>query len=165
MLYTNRHCSNNVGISLQITGEFEAVQEALLQITTRLRHHLFRDKFLAMSQLPHPAFPDQAPPFVPYMGRRDGSPPRMYHNLGSSFHKFEPVGGFPPHDERSAFLHGIHRPGIRPHGSDRMPSSAPWGPQVPVCFLSVSVILLFVRYCYLIWSVSLTSMIMLFLCT
>lgn len=91
-----------------------------------------------MGHLPRPAFPDQAPPFVPYMGRRDASPPRMYHNLGSSFHKFEPVGGFPPHDERSAFLHGVHRPGIPPHGYDRMPSSAPWGPQVCVCFLYMS---------------------------
>lgn len=122
-------CASDNEEVVHITGEFEAVQEALLQITTRLRSHLFRDKFPAMSHLPRPAFPDQAPPFVPYMGRRDASPPRMYHNLGSSFHKFEPVGGFPPHDERSAFLHGVHRPGIPPHGYDRMPPSAPWGPQ------------------------------------
>ncbi|KAL6013496.1 hypothetical protein ACLOJK_003994 [Asimina triloba] len=42
-----------------INGEFDAVQEAAIQITSRLRHHLFRDKFPAMNYPPNSTFPDQ----------------------------------------------------------------------------------------------------------
>ncbi|XP_058069594.1 RNA-binding KH domain-containing protein RCF3-like isoform X2 [Magnolia sinica] len=123
-------CASDNEEVVQVIGEFEAVQEAMLQITLRLRQHLFRDKFPAMNHLPHLDFPDQLPPpFAPYMGRRDPSPPRIYPGLGPSFHKFDVVGGFPPRDERSAFAHGIHKPGFPPHSSERMPSSAPWAPQ------------------------------------
>lgn len=102
-----------------------------MQITTRLRHHHFRDAFLSAN---NPAFTDQAPHFPPYLGRREFSPPGMYSNLGPSFHKFDavlpPHGGFHPHDDRSPFMHGMHRMGISPHIPERTPSSAPWGPQV-----------------------------------
>ncbi|KAJ4962663.1 hypothetical protein NE237_022602 [Protea cynaroides] len=123
---------------VQITGEFEAVQEALVQITSRLKHHLFRETFPSINHPSHPAFPDQVPSFSSYMGRREHSPPGMFPNLGPSFHKYEPPGGLPPHggihphNERSTFVHGIHRPGIPPHSSERLPPPAPWGPQARI---------------------------------
>lgn len=110
----------------QINGEYETVQEALLQITTRLRHHFFRDIFPSMDHPSNPAFLDQVPPFPPYMGRRELSPPFR------SFHSFDGMGGpsphvgFHPHDDHSLFMHNIHRPGMPPHTSERKP----WGPQV-----------------------------------
>lgn len=119
---------------VQINGEFGAVQEALLQITSRLRHHFFRDVFPPANHPSNPAFPDQIPPF-PYMGRVEFSPPGMYSNLGPSFHKFDlhgglpPLGGFRAHDDRPPFMHNINRPVVPPHISERIPSSAQWGPQ------------------------------------
>ncbi|XP_042489510.1 KH domain-containing protein HEN4-like [Macadamia integrifolia] len=127
-------CASEDEEVVQITGEFEGVQEALLQITSRLKHHLFRDTFPSINHPSHPAFLDQVPSFSSSMERRELSPSRMFLNLGPSFHKYEPTGGLPhggihPHDDQSAFSHGIHRPGIPSHGSGRLPSSAPWGPQ------------------------------------
>lgn len=113
---------------VQINGEFETVQDALLHVTSRLRNHFFRDAFPSINHPPNPAFPDQVPPF-PYVGRREHSPPGMYFNLGPSFHKFDAVGGLPPregfhpHDDRIPFM---HRPGMPPHISERKPA---WGPQ------------------------------------
>lgn len=107
-----------------------------MQITTRLRHHHFRDAF-SVNHPSNPAFTDQVPPFPPYLARREFSPPGMYSNLGPSFHKFDavgvlhPHGGFHPHDDRAPFMHSIHRLGIPPHIPERKPSSAPWGHQVP----------------------------------
>lgn len=123
---------------IQMNGEFEAVQEALLQITARLREHFFRDTFPSVHYPPNPSFQDQVPPFHYYRGRREHSPPGMYSNRGPPFHSFDsgggmpPHGGFYPHDDRSPFMHNIHRPGIPPHISGRKPSSVPWGPQGPV---------------------------------
>ncbi|XP_034677188.1 RNA-binding KH domain-containing protein RCF3-like [Vitis riparia] len=127
-------CASENEEVVQINGEFEAVQEALLQITTRLRHHHFRDAF-SVNHPSNPAFTDQVPPFPPYLARREFSPPGMYSNLGPSFHKFDavgvlhPHGGFHPHDDRAPFMHSIHRLGIPPHIPERKPSSAPWGHQ------------------------------------
>ncbi|KAE8125954.1 hypothetical protein FH972_020714 [Carpinus fangiana] len=116
---------------VQINGEFDAVQEALLQITTRLRHHFFRDAFPSINYSSNPSFLDQVSPFPSYMGRRELSPPGMYSNLGPSFHKFDAAGGPPPHggflahDDRSPFMHNMHRLGPPPFLSERKP----WGPQ------------------------------------
>lgn len=110
---------------IQINGDIEKVHEALLQITGRLQNHYFRDAFPS-----HPGFLDQVPPFPSHMGRREFSPPGMFSNTRPPFHKFDalpPHGGFHPHDDRPPFMQNFHRPGIPPH--DRMPSSAPWGPQ------------------------------------
>ena len=104
-----------------------------MQITTRLRHHFFRDAFPSINYPSNPAFLDQVPPFPSYMGRRELSPPGMYSNLGPSFHKFDavggppPHGGFHPHDDRSPFMHNIHRLGAAPH---LLSERKPWGPQV-----------------------------------
>ncbi|KAK9983100.1 hypothetical protein SO802_032625 [Lithocarpus litseifolius] len=125
-------CASEDEEVVQINGEFEAVQEALLQITTRLRHHFFRDTFPSINYPSNPAFLDQVPPFPSYMGRRELSPPGMYSNLGPSFHKFDavggppPHGGFHPHDDRSPFMHNIHRLGAAPH---LLSERKPWGPQ------------------------------------
>ncbi|MCD7467371.1 hypothetical protein HAX54_004781 [Datura stramonium] len=112
---------------VQINGDVEKVREALLQITTRLQNHYFRDAFPS-----HPGFLDQVPPFASHMGRGEFSPPGMFSNIRPPFHKFDalpPHGGFHPHDERPPFMQNFHRPGIPPHISDRMPPSAPWGSQ------------------------------------
>ncbi|KAI3508945.1 hypothetical protein L1887_23967 [Cichorium endivia] len=118
---------------VQINGDFDAVHEALFQITTALRNHYFRDAFPSMNHPPNPGFPDHGPPFPSYMGRRELSPPPGRY---SSFNRFDggppPHGGFhPPHDDRPPYMHD--RPGFphpHPHPmSERLPSSAPWGPQ------------------------------------
>ncbi|CAK7347345.1 unnamed protein product [Dovyalis caffra] len=119
------NCASESEGVVQINGEFEVVKEALLQITTRLRHHFFRDLFPSMDHLSNPAFLNQVPPFPPYMGRRELSPP--FH----SFPNFDgmvgapPHVGFLPHDDHPPFIHNIHRPGMPPHISERKP----WGPQ------------------------------------
>ncbi|KAK4849890.1 hypothetical protein QYF36_001824 [Acer negundo] len=124
-------CASENEEVVQIGGELETVQEALLQITTRLRHHFFRDAFPSINHPLNPAFLDQVPPFPPYMGRRELSPPGMYSNFGPPFHKFDAAGGpparggFHPRDDRSLFMHHLHRPGMGPH----MPERKPWGPQ------------------------------------
>lgn len=132
---------------VQVSGEFGTVQEALIQITARLRGHLFREKASGFNHPshptnhpshpvnhpphpvnhpphpanhpPHPSFPDQMPSFGSYMGRRELSPPRLF-------------GGLPPFQkdgvERSSFAHAIHGSGVSSLGSERVPS-APWAPQ------------------------------------
>nr|XP_043618263.1 KH domain-containing protein HEN4-like [Erigeron canadensis] len=104
---------------VQINGDYEAVHEALFQVTTCLRNHYFRDAF--------PGFQDHGPPFPPFMGRRELSPSGRF----SSFNRFDagppPHGGFHPHDDRPPFMHD--RPDFPHPMSERMPSSAPWGPQ------------------------------------
>ncbi|XP_044510998.1 RNA-binding KH domain-containing protein RCF3-like isoform X1 [Mangifera indica] len=123
-------CASESEEVVQINGEFEAVQEALLQITTRLRNHFFRDAFPSMNHPLNPTFLDHVPPFPSYVGRREHSPPGMYSNLGPSFPKFDVGGpprhaGFHPHDDRSLFMHEARRPGLAPH----IPERKPWGAQ------------------------------------
>ncbi|GMH13654.1 hypothetical protein Nepgr_015495 [Nepenthes gracilis] len=114
---------------VQVTGELEVVQEAVLQITTRLRHHFFRDAFPSMNLPLDPIFPDQGASLPSFRGRRELSPLGMFHNLGPSFRQFDSVGGLRPHggfhpsDDRPPFMHDAHRSGI-PHIPER-----PWGPQ------------------------------------
>lgn len=114
----------------QVNGEFEAVQDALLQITGRLRHHFFRDMFPSINYPPNPAFMDQ-PPFPPYLGRRELSPPGMFSNYGPPFHGLPPHGGFHPRDDRPPFMHNMHRFG----GPRHLPERKPWGPQVDSFYL------------------------------
>lgn len=108
-----------------MNGEQDIVQEALVQITSRLRDHFFRNAFPSMKYPPNPAFHDQVPPFPPYMGRRELSPSAMYSGAGRP-----PHGSFHPHDERPPFIPNFQRQGMPPHMSDRMPPSGAWGPQV-----------------------------------
>ncbi|KAF2323912.1 hypothetical protein GH714_003936 [Hevea brasiliensis] len=122
-------CASENEEVVQINGEYEVVQEALLQITARLRNHFFRDVFPSIDHPSNPAFMDQMPPFPPYVGRRELSPP--FH----AFHNFDGMGGppphgFRPHDDHSPFMHNIHRSGLPPYirkktlgSSGRMPYS------------------------------------------
>lgn len=120
-------CASENEEVVQINGEFEAVQEALFQITTRLRHHFFRDAFPTHLSS-HPPFLDQPPPYPSYMGRREFSPARMYSNMGPTYPKFD--ASYHLHDDhRPPFMRDFHRPGLPPHLSQRSPSSAPWRPQ------------------------------------
>ena len=115
----------------QINGEFEAVQEALVHITTRLQHYFFCDAFPSINFPPNPAFLDQ-PPYPSFFGRRELSPPGLYSSYGPPFHKFDgvgirpPHGGFHPHDDRALLMHNIPRFDGPTHISDRRH----WGPQV-----------------------------------
>ncbi|KAM0951582.1 putative K domain-containing protein [Dioscorea sansibarensis] len=108
-----------------INGEFRAIQDALIQITTQLRHHLFRDKIPARNQIGHPPFTDQLPPFGSYMGRRESPPPRMLHNLPPPFLNYDSVGR--PHEDRPPFG-PMHGPGMAPHNFERF-LPPPWAPQ------------------------------------
>lgn len=107
-----------------------------MQITTRLKHHFFRDAFPHMPLPQNPGFMEQMPPFPSYMGRREFSPSGTFTGRGPPFNHFDgpgglpPVGGFHPHDDQPPFAHDFPRHGIPPHLSERMPPAAPWG--VPV---------------------------------
>ncbi|XP_027903393.1 KH domain-containing protein HEN4-like [Vigna unguiculata] len=112
-------CASEDEEVIQVNGEIEAVHDALMQITTRLRHHFFRDSHPSVNYPSNSPFVDQLPPFPPYLGRRGLSPPGMFSDLGPP-----PYAGFPL-DDRPPFLNNIHRPGIPPHISERKL----WGPQ------------------------------------
>ncbi|KAL8490304.1 hypothetical protein ACS0TY_025513 [Phlomoides rotata] len=119
---------------VQVTGDFEVVQDALVQITSRLKNHLYRD----FVPPPNPAFAEQMHPFPPYMARREFSPSGAFSGRGPPFNKFDgpggphPGDGFHPHDDQPPFMHDFPRPGVHPHMPERMPSAAPWGPQGPM---------------------------------
>ncbi|RDX79416.1 RNA-binding KH domain-containing protein RCF3, partial [Mucuna pruriens] len=113
-------CASEDEEVIQVNGDIEAVHDALLQITTRLKHHFFRDSYPSVNYHSNSPFLDQLPPFPPYLGRRGLSPPGIYSDLGPP----PPHAGFPL-DDRPHFLNNIHRPGIPPHISERKP----WGPQ------------------------------------
>lgn len=117
-------------ISRQVNGGYDAVQEALLQITDRLKLHFFRDVFPSIDHPPNPAPFDSVPPLPSFMRRRELSPPsRMYPSFGPSAHKFDPIGGpgrFHTPDDHPPFVRDIFRSGLPPH----MPERRPWGPEV-----------------------------------
>ncbi|PNY06405.1 KH domain-containing protein at4g18375-like protein [Trifolium pratense] len=102
---------------IQVSGEIEAVHDALLQITARLKYHFYRDVFPSGNFPSNSAFLDQHSPFPPHLGRRGLSPPGMYSDRG-------PHVGFPL-DDHPPFMNNIYRPGIPPHISERKP----WGPK------------------------------------
>lgn len=111
-------CASEGDEVVQVTGEYEAVREALLHITSRLRNHFFRESLNAINHPPNPAYMDQMPPFRPYMGRRELSPPGM----GPPFHPFDAFGGPPPHGG----FHPHDDPSFMP---PHIPERKPWGPQ------------------------------------
>ncbi|OIW14572.1 hypothetical protein TanjilG_32914 [Lupinus angustifolius] len=113
-------CASEDEEVIQINGEFEAVHDALLQVTSRLRHNFFRSAFPSGNYPPNSVFLDQFPRFPPHLGRRGLSPPGIFSNRGPP----PPHGGFPL-DDRPPFMNNIHRLGIPPHISE----NRPWGPQ------------------------------------
>ncbi|KFK35836.1 hypothetical protein AALP_AA4G043500 [Arabis alpina] len=97
---------------VQVIGNVKTVQDALFQITSRLREAMFpgRFPFQGMGGPPPPfmaPYPEPPPPFGPR--QYPGSPDR-YHSPGGSFH------------ERHC-----HGPGF-----DRPPSPMSWTPQPPI---------------------------------
>ncbi|KAI3420749.1 uncharacterized protein J3R85_012447 [Psidium guajava] len=119
-------CASENDEVVQINGEYQAVQDALLQITSRLKFHFFRDAFPMIDHPSIPPFLDPAPPFPSFMGRRELSPPGMYPSFGPSMRKFDALGGprgaFYPHED-PPFMQRPFRPGLRPH----IPERGPWG--------------------------------------
>lgn len=107
----------------------------MIQITTQLRHHLFRDKISGRNQIGRPPFNDQLPPFGSYMGRRESPPPRMLHNLPPPFLNYDSVGR--PHEDRPPFG-PMHGPGMAPHNFERF-LPPPWAPQVCKSFFLVAI--------------------------
>lgn len=105
---------------IQVSGVIEAVHDALLQITTRLRNNFFRDAFPSANFPSNSAFLDQHSPFPPYLGRRGLSPPGMYSDLGPR----HPHADFPL-DDHPPFMNNMYRSGIPPLISERKP----WGPK------------------------------------
>lgn len=63
---------------IQISGGCDAIQEALMQITARLRNHLFRDRMPALGPNMRPPFGLLDSQFGPYVGN---------HESSSLFHK------------------------------------------------------------------------------
>nr|CAB3471605.1 unnamed protein product [Digitaria exilis] len=62
---------------IQISGGCDAIQEALMQITARLRNHLFRDRMPAMGPNMRPPFGSLDSQFGPYAGNHES--PSMFH--------------------------------------------------------------------------------------
>ncbi|CAO2209311.1 unnamed protein product [Urochloa humidicola] len=62
---------------IQISGGCEAIQEALMQITARLRSHLFRDRMPSMAPNMQPPFGLLDPQFGPYVGNHES--PSLFH--------------------------------------------------------------------------------------
>ncbi|CAM0145500.1 unnamed protein product [Urochloa decumbens] len=62
---------------IQISGGCEAIQEALMQITARLRNHLFRDRMPAMAPNMQPPFGLLDHQFGPYVGNHES--PSLFH--------------------------------------------------------------------------------------
>ncbi|KAM3348394.1 hypothetical protein ACQJBY_021964 [Aegilops geniculata] len=71
---------------VQITGDSEAIQEALMQITARLRNNLFRDRMASMGPSMQPPFGLLDPQFGAFAGIHESTSPRIYPNA-SQFHK------------------------------------------------------------------------------
>uniref|UniRef100_A0A0E0FJ70 K Homology domain-containing protein n=1 Tax=Oryza nivara TaxID=4536 RepID=A0A0E0FJ70_ORYNI len=83
---------------VQISGASEAIQEALMQITARLRNHLFRDRMASTVPNVQPPFGLVDPQFGSYAGNHDSISPRIFPNV-PQFHK-DFIGR--PLDEMSA---------------------------------------------------------------
>ncbi|KAL5220927.1 hypothetical protein ABZP36_025640 [Zizania latifolia] len=71
---------------VQISGASETIQEALMQITARLRNHLFRDRMASTVPNMQPPFGLVDPQFGPYAGSHDTMSPRIFPNA-PQFHK------------------------------------------------------------------------------
>ncbi|XP_078174482.1 RNA-binding KH domain-containing protein RCF3-like isoform X2 [Carex rostrata] len=79
---------------IQINGNVESVQEAIAQITSRLKHHFLRDRA-------PPPF-GMEPPFGPYMGRGGASPHQHFSSQPPPFHGYgRPYEEGPPYDRHA----------------------------------------------------------------
>ncbi|KAM0825795.1 hypothetical protein ACQ4PT_069329 [Festuca glaucescens] len=71
---------------VQITGDSEAIQEALMQITARLRNNLFRGRMASMGPGMQPPFGLLDPQFGAFAGIHESTSPRIFPNA-PQFHK------------------------------------------------------------------------------
>lgn len=71
---------------VQITGDSEAIQEALMQITARLRNNLFRGRMASMGPNMQPPFGLLDPQFGAFAGIHESTSPRIFPNA-PQFHK------------------------------------------------------------------------------
>ncbi|KAK9757131.1 hypothetical protein RND81_01G142400 [Saponaria officinalis] len=111
---------------VQVIGNIPSVQDALFQITSRIRESIFppRQHF---QELPSPSF----------RPRRDPLSPRHYHspagpNHGYGNHPFSQGPTYPPSVSHSNEQDHHHYSGDRPphpYGPDRPPSPNSWYPQ------------------------------------
>ncbi|XP_062188811.1 RNA-binding KH domain-containing protein RCF3-like [Phragmites australis] len=67
---------------IQISGDCEAIQEALMQITARLRNHLFRDRMPAVGPNMWPPFGLLDSQFGPYIGSHESPSPFQKDFMG-----------------------------------------------------------------------------------
>ncbi|KAL1546832.1 RNA-binding KH domain-containing protein RCF3-like [Salvia divinorum] len=106
---------------VQVGGNFEVVQEALMQITSKLKNHFFRDAFSPMVHHTTQAFTEQMPPFPSYMGVREFSLSGTCSNRGPLFNNFDgpgglpPVGSFHPHDDQQPVITSTTVEVVVPH--------------------------------------------------
>ncbi|KAH9301163.1 hypothetical protein KI387_012746 [Taxus chinensis] len=121
-------CASQNDEVVQVTGDPEAVQEALIQITSRLQNNLFPGNpgpIGGVGMYPEPMAPVPGP-IAPYRGRPEpASPPGMYSRLGGSMQDIDQPGRLPPID-RQGFSSNIHRSGGMSHTIDQPPSPGPW---------------------------------------
>ncbi|XP_057871157.1 KH domain-containing protein HEN4 [Cryptomeria japonica] len=125
-------CASQNDEVVQVTGDPEAVQEALVQITSRLQNNLFPGNtgpIGGVGMYPEPMAPVPGP-IAQYRGRPEpASPPGMYSRLGGSMQDMDQSGRLPPTVDRPGFPPSIHRPGGMPHNIDQPPSPGPWAMQ------------------------------------
>lgn len=146
-LFSILHCSNcdfwclN---SLQVIGSMHSVQDALFQITCRLRDTMFPMKphisniapshFPSYSEIPSPSFRPRHDPASPSYRSPAGYPHGMEHT-GISSKLYELLAAFSHYldhnvySDRAPHFHGYERQGHVPF-FDRPPSPGRWGPQV-----------------------------------
>uniref|UniRef100_A0A0C9S6Z6 TSA: Wollemia nobilis Ref_Wollemi_Transcript_10183_3113 transcribed RNA sequence n=1 Tax=Wollemia nobilis TaxID=56998 RepID=A0A0C9S6Z6_9CONI len=124
-------CASQNDEVVQVTGEVEAVHEALIQITSRLQNNLFPGNPVPVGGVG--MYNDMAPvpgPMASYRGRPEpGSPPGMYSRLGGPMQDIDQPGRLSAPVDRPGFPPSIHRPGGMPHKIDQPPSPGPWGMQ------------------------------------
>ncbi|KAJ1685026.1 hypothetical protein LUZ63_016416 [Rhynchospora breviuscula] len=89
--------------AIQINGNGESVQEAIIQITSRLKQHFLRDKAPLMN---HASPYGMEPPFGPYMGsgaspqQHLSSQPPPFHGYGRSYEEGPPYDRHAPRGTR-----------------------------------------------------------------
>lgn len=125
---------------VQVTGTVQAVRDALIHITGRIRESIFRSKhYLSVGMNSYMSAASDAPL---HRSRIDTAPPGRYYTTGLS-HGLHPSGGlYDPINRQASFSHGVgspntyrapfpygaESPGLRP-SFDHSSSPRSWTPQ------------------------------------
>lgn len=125
-------CASQNDEVVQVTGEQGSVQEALVQISTRLQNNLFPEKPVSVAGVG--IYPEHMPPvpgpMTSFRGRPEpGSPPGMYPHYGGPLQDIDQGGRLPHNVDRSGYPPNVHRPGGMHHNIDQPPSPGPWAVQ------------------------------------